>query len=412
MMLSTVAIVANGDTGDETMVVELDGKQVFQTKVATQQQTYKFDVASTAQVSDLRILFTNDLYLPGQGIDRNLNVQSISIDGSLFNVDSNEVFSTGTWTASDGITPGTGRGNTLHTDGFFDFSNVMQSTIGFAEQTWEGSSAFTGDQVNVDSSGKQLQLNGSGGAIALSQEVEIKPDTTYELTVDAFRMEEKKATTATLPFATVGVNFYDSTGKQVGQSTIDVNNLDATPDKTAQSEMVKVGKEATTAFLWVWIDEDKTESSSAIVVNDLSFNEMPTVVDFAPPTATLPTTLVFNESPGKQVDFIVQLNDDIQLGTKNFGLSPSSIRVIGPGGFNKLAVDLGSVGPSSNNVGLIQFGLTKPDGSVWNEFDNGIYVIYLDNNALVDDAGNSSLGGVVGTFELAIAKKVVSPIPS
>ena len=55
---------------------------------------------------------------------------SIEIDGVRFETESPFVFSTGTFLDTDGITPGFGRGETLHTNGFLQFTDPLADSLG------------------------------------------------------------------------------------------------------------------------------------------------------------------------------------------------------------------------------------------------------------------------------------------
>jgi len=68
------------------------------------------------------VTFTNDRFLPGQP-DRNLRVDSINIDGIVYEAESPKVFSTGTWKDADGIVPGFRESEYLHTNGHMQFSS-------------------------------------------------------------------------------------------------------------------------------------------------------------------------------------------------------------------------------------------------------------------------------------------------
>ena len=69
----------------------------------------------------IRIAFTNDVYDEAAGIDRNVRIDRIVVDGETIETESAEVFSTGTWKSTDGIVPGFGRGDILHANGYFQF---------------------------------------------------------------------------------------------------------------------------------------------------------------------------------------------------------------------------------------------------------------------------------------------------
>ncbi|MFY0615141.1 MAG: hypothetical protein JXQ99_26665, partial [Hyphomicrobiaceae bacterium] len=89
---------------------------------AGEEYTYQADQEITAD--QVRIAFTNDLYDPANGIDRNLIVDKIVIDGQTFETEDPSVFSTGTWLPEDGVQPGFGRGDLLHSEGYFEYSSL------------------------------------------------------------------------------------------------------------------------------------------------------------------------------------------------------------------------------------------------------------------------------------------------
>ena len=127
-----ITINAAGSTGEEQFDLLIDGNVVASFALngnSSDVFTYQTDLVPTGD--RVRVQFTNDLFLPDQNIDRNLTVESISIDGQTFITDSPDVFSTGTWLPVEGIVPGFGRGNQLNSNGFFQYgsSSVSGSTI-------------------------------------------------------------------------------------------------------------------------------------------------------------------------------------------------------------------------------------------------------------------------------------------
>lgn len=144
-MLSTVSIHAFGETGQEPIEVSVAGQTVLtQDNVSTQGEVITFDIDENFELGDLRIGFTNDLFDPANGIDRNLVIQKVIVEGYEFFADDASVFSTGTYLDADGITPGFGRGNTLHGNGFFQFATPESSgsTIVVNASGQEGSEKF------------------------------------------------------------------------------------------------------------------------------------------------------------------------------------------------------------------------------------------------------------------------------
>ena len=103
VMLSTVEIFAAGSMGDENIEVTV-GDQTVATFTdlgsgadAGQFKSLKFQPNQSIAGQDLRIKFVNDLYDPANGIDRNVRVDKIVIDGVTVEAESSAVFSDGTW---------------------------------------------------------------------------------------------------------------------------------------------------------------------------------------------------------------------------------------------------------------------------------------------------------------------------
>lgn len=127
MMLSTVQIFAAGSEGGEQMVLQLNDTTEQSWNVAAGAntgsfQTYTFITPDNVVADDVRIQFLNDAYDPANGIDENLRIDAIEIDGVRFETESPDVFSTGTWLPADGVQPGFRQSEFLHTDGYFQFA--------------------------------------------------------------------------------------------------------------------------------------------------------------------------------------------------------------------------------------------------------------------------------------------------
>lgn len=117
---STVEVYARGTEGGEQFRVWVDGVEAGNGTATTTFQTFQFALADSADPNQVRIEFTNDLY--DATTDRNLIVDYITVDGQVFQSEDPQVFSTGTWTASDGISPGFRQSEWLHGNGFLEFS--------------------------------------------------------------------------------------------------------------------------------------------------------------------------------------------------------------------------------------------------------------------------------------------------
>ena len=129
MLLSSVQIFAAGDLGGEQFALQIDGQTVEQFTVSQDFATFDFQTQQPVTADQVRIEFLNDQFDPANGIDSNLIVDAIEIDGVRFEAESPFVFSTGTFLEADGITPGFGRGDVLNANGFFQFSNEGGSSL-------------------------------------------------------------------------------------------------------------------------------------------------------------------------------------------------------------------------------------------------------------------------------------------
>ena len=153
---SVISISAHGSTGQESMALLIDGLQVATfSNIPTSGGVYTFHAAGTVTAGDVRVAFTNDLYDAATGTDRNLTVSKITVDGTDFASNNPAVLSTGTWTAADGIQSGYGRGDTLHSNGYFQFADASGPptgsviSISAAGSTGQESMALLIDGVQV-----------------------------------------------------------------------------------------------------------------------------------------------------------------------------------------------------------------------------------------------------------------------
>ncbi len=128
---SVIAITASGSMGQETLQLEIDGVAVESWEnIGTSDAVFTYQSGETITADQVRISLTNDLYDPDNGIDRNLTVDQISIDGTVYQTEAPNVYSTGTWLPSDGITPGFRQSETLHTNGYFQYASETTTSPG------------------------------------------------------------------------------------------------------------------------------------------------------------------------------------------------------------------------------------------------------------------------------------------
>ena len=149
-MLSSVQIFAAGDLGGEEFALQIDGQTVEQFTVSQDLSVFEFQADSPITADQVSIEFLNDQFDPANGIDSNLIVDAIAIDGVRFETEDPSVFSTGTFLDADGITPGFGRGEVLNANGFFQFSSDGASDSTLIEVSAFGDVGTELFNVNVD----------------------------------------------------------------------------------------------------------------------------------------------------------------------------------------------------------------------------------------------------------------------
>ena len=140
---SMLCIRARGHDGGEQFCLLIDGAIVATYQVTTEFQTFDWQANQELQPHQVRIQFINDLYDPGHGIDRNLVVDYISIDGRIWQTEADDVWSTGTWKPIDGIHPGFRTSDTLNANGYFQYDAVAGSVIRIRARGHEGGEQFS-----------------------------------------------------------------------------------------------------------------------------------------------------------------------------------------------------------------------------------------------------------------------------
>ena len=134
LMLSAVEIYAAGTTNQETIELQIDGQTVATYEYlggdADAGEFVKLTYQSETPIDSgqIRIAFTNDVFDPDNGIDRNVRIDKIVVNGETIETESADVFSTGTWKPEDGITPGFRESEILNGDGFFQYPSRSVAT--------------------------------------------------------------------------------------------------------------------------------------------------------------------------------------------------------------------------------------------------------------------------------------------
>jgi hypothetical protein len=385
-MLSTVLIGASGDLGGENMQVFVDDH--LQLDVTLEQNipgVFSITTDSQVELQDIRIQFTNDDYRPELGIDSNLRVNFIRIDGINQPIDTDATYSTGTWLAADGVSPGFGRGTVLHANGFLQFNGGRSTSLEFRGDTWTSNQIFTPSQAFVNADGG-LVINGQEGPFSLSREVAIQPGENL-FSVEAYRdVISGSFASDNAPWATAGINFYNFRGELASQETIEINSGFQTPGDT-QEKTVIVPADIATAYMWIWVDGTDHGTNIPLNVSDISFEPVDTSGDTTPPLAFFQTTVI-QSPPGNEINFLITFQDDRLLASPGAGAAPNAIRVTGLNGFEATAVQRTGTSDFSDTRQGIIYGLLKPDGSDWTAADNDAYTLFLEEGSLVDAAGN------------------------
>ncbi|MEL6108384.1 MAG: DUF4347 domain-containing protein, partial [Planctomycetota bacterium] len=128
-----IEINAAGSTGDEIMELLIDDQVAATFNVSAgadngQFQSY-FASIDGVDVNRIGVRFANDLYLPDQGIDRNLRVNWIRVDGVQYETEAPSVFSDGTFVEGVGIQGGNWQSEYLHAGGTFQYASQQQGSL-------------------------------------------------------------------------------------------------------------------------------------------------------------------------------------------------------------------------------------------------------------------------------------------
>ena len=180
---SEITIFASGDEGGERFRLVVDEIVVQTFTVGTSFESYAYTSPSVVTADQVRIEYFNDQFDPSAGIDANLNVDFITVDGSRFETDSPTTFSTGTWTAADGILPGFGRGETLNSNGYFQFlaGSVTSRFQAELASIFGPSARFGNGNANFDGGGYVEAINLPGDGVEFSVDAEI--DGSFDLDI-------------------------------------------------------------------------------------------------------------------------------------------------------------------------------------------------------------------------------------
>lgn len=139
-----LALDLRGETGQERVEVYFGDNNLGPRFLSTDWQRFEFDVDSSSyRPEDIQVRFLNDLYQPENGLDRNVYVGTMVLNGEEFDPNDANVFSTGTWRPEDGVVAGTGRGSVINANGYLQFGEPQGSRLTVYARGDTGSELFT-----------------------------------------------------------------------------------------------------------------------------------------------------------------------------------------------------------------------------------------------------------------------------
>jgi hypothetical protein len=116
-----IEIRAKGDTGEERVELLIKDKRVAQWNLTTEFKTYTSVYSETVNDKDIKVAFVNDGRTSANQ-DKNVTVDWARVNGNTFQAETNNVYSTGTWSRDSGCAPGYKSSDRIHCGGFMQFS--------------------------------------------------------------------------------------------------------------------------------------------------------------------------------------------------------------------------------------------------------------------------------------------------
>ncbi|QDV63846.1 DUF4347 domain-containing protein [Crateriforma conspicua] len=390
---SAITVEAAGSTGEEIFELLVDGEVVASWAATTELQSYHFDTSGYVGAIDpsrVQVRFTNDLYLPDQGIDRNLLVDKVIIDGVSIESESSSTFSSGTWLPGDGIVSGYGRGDVLHTDGFFQYAGPPSpEPVIFADSEWRSDGG--GVELSVDTLNDDLVILGSQET-AVWTEFQVNEYETIEIDLAISRSGDSDERNVTF-----GVDYFDQDYNEIGEFFI---TMPSGANETYQ--LPSSAPEGTTsATFWIWMSDSTTGEVEEVVVDEFRVRRISTSDDTTPPVVSLPAGQTFTYNGRNTPSFVLNFTDDsfAQPGTGSVRVNDNSQLVVtDPNGrpFEQSVTFTGGDLPGEG-VFVVREIEPGPDG-----FVEGVYTVTAGRGYLIDGAGNLSEAADLGTFRLEI----------
>lgn len=393
-----VTVTAFGSTGEEEFELLIDGGVVASWRATLEQREYTYVTDQALTPDRVAVRFVNDLYRPLENIDRNLVVDKISIDGVIFESESDQTYSTGTYLAQDRVTPGFGRGDTLHTNGRFQYGGVTSTDL--IEALGGRWSSTTGPTTLSAGDDQSLLVGPSAIPTVAWRFIDVQAGDAVE--VNASAAVVTGGTVPTDVAAVFGIDFYDRNGTKIGESigTFSLNELGQ------QTTINGIAPEATvTSTAWIVLFPGSSGASATLEVSDFTVTTQPSSRDVTPPTATIvtPTITIKTSSATPQTPlFTVHLFDE--SGAAGIRAASRSFLVTSPSGQVSQGVIL-TGGDISEFVRSLGVSVPRTGSS----FAAGEYTVSLIEGAVSDAAGNTAPATTIGSFTVVLDDSPVTP---
>lgn len=164
---TVIEVRAAGRTGEERMELQIGGSTVATfsnvggSYGAGQFQSFVYASSTVVPLNQVRVAYVNDGNT-AEGVDRNLQVDSVVLDGVAYQAEAADVLSTGTFVSGVGKLPGLWQSEYLHGNGYFQFaSGINPGTVAL------GTSLVTVDEFAGTVSIPVTRSGANGGTIAV-----------------------------------------------------------------------------------------------------------------------------------------------------------------------------------------------------------------------------------------------------
>lgn len=134
---SSLTVRGKGDTGLESFDVWVDLDFIGSFDVETTYQGFDIQLDRFVSADQVRIEYNTDDRGFASGVDVNLSIDWIEIDGQRFETEDNSTYSSGTGFVAGDVQYGFGHGDTLYTNGFFQYQAFVlnQDSFSIAEDS-------------------------------------------------------------------------------------------------------------------------------------------------------------------------------------------------------------------------------------------------------------------------------------